>query len=272
MFLMSRALPILIAAALAACAAAPSAPARAPLPAQTGPAPGYPKLAYKIVEVQRPYIALTFDDGPSATETPRLLDMLARRKIHATFFVVGRNVVKKPEIVRREVAEGHEIGNHSWSHARFTELPWSGVRQELLKTHQAVIAATGVAPRLLRPPFGKVAFTEEQEARVYREFGYKTIYWFADPYDWKEPGSKIVAQRILSLVRPGAIILAHDIHKGTVDAMPEVLDRLLAQGYKFVTVSELIALEKAEPTVSGSVRPGPMNRPNYPSRAPRRGY
>ncbi len=122
------------------------------------------------------------------------------------------------------------------------------------KTQDAIIAATGYRPILFRPPYG--ALTPSQKLWIAREFGFKIILWDVDPLDWKRPGPSIVAQRIIAATRPGSIILSHDIHSQTVDAMPEVFDTLLAKGYKFVTVSELIAMDKG-PVVKAKKTPSP---------------
>lgn len=210
--------------------------------ATAGPFKPGAKLTYSSVHVDGPYIALTFDDGPHVTNTPRLLDMLAQRHIHVTFFVVGECAHKYPDLLKRELAEGHEIGNHSWSHPVLSKMSDEKVKAELQKTQDAIVQATGYTPKLFRPPYG--AITERQKKWINEQFGYKCILWAVDPFDWKRPGPAVVAHRIISETRPGAIILSHDIHKGTIDAMTEVLDTLQAKGYKFVTVSELLALEK----------------------------
>jgi len=229
-------------------------------PKTSGPAASpHPKIVWNRVHVEAPYIALTFDDGPSAANTPRLLEMLAARKIKATFFVVGRCVQEHPEVLKRTVAEGHEIGNHSWSHPKLSSMSDAAVHAEIKKTHDAVLAAAGVAPKSFRPPYG--AFTERQQRWAFQEFGYPTILWTVDPFDWKKPGPKVVAQRILSETKPGAIILVHDIHKQTVDAIPEVLDGLLAKGFKFVTVSELLAMDQPKPKAT------PAPAPESPAKA-----
>ena len=200
------------------------------------------KISYSSVNVDGPYIALTFDDGPHKTNTPRLLQMLAERHIHVTFFVVGECANDYPDLLKRELAEGHEIGNHSWSHPVLSKMSDEKVRAELQKTQDAITQATGYTPKLMRPPYG--AITERQKKWINDQFGYKCILWAVDPLDWKRPGSSVVAHRIISETHPGSIILAHDIHSGTIDAVPEILDTLLAKGYKFVTVSELLAMEK----------------------------
>ncbi len=187
-----------------------------------------------------PYIAMTYDDGPHPRNTPRLLDMLRKRNIKATFYVIGRSVNMYPHIVRRIVAEGHEIGNHTWSHPKLTALSDSQVRLELSKTRDAIVAASGVKPRTMRPPYG--ALRQSQRAWIFKEFGYPTILWNVDPEDWRRPGVSVVTSRIVNRTRNGSIVLAHDLHKPTVDAMPATLDGLLRRGFKFVTVSQLLAL------------------------------
>lgn len=184
-------------------------------------------------------IALTFDDGPNPAHTPRLLDMLRRRNVKATFYVVGRSAASHPEIIRRIVSEGHEIGNHTWTHPNLKKLSDDGVRRELDKTRDAIVSACGVQPRTMRPPYG--AMYQTQREWVYREYGYPTVLWDVDPLDWKKPGSSVVAQRLIRGTRNGSILLVHDLHGSSVDAMPQTIDALLRKGYQFVTVSQLIA-------------------------------
>jgi peptidoglycan-N-acetylglucosamine deacetylase len=201
---------------------------------------------YAQARVDQPYIAMTFDDGPSAENTPRLLEMLKQRNIKATFFLIGQNVVSNPDLVRRILAEGHEIGNHSWTHPQLSKLSDDRVTAEITQTQDAIKDASGFTPTLLRPPYG--AITPRQREWIENRFGLNIILWSVDPFDWKRPGASVITQRILSQTRPGAIILSHDIHKQTVDAMPATLDALIAKGYKFATVSQLIAMNKPKPT------------------------
>ena len=203
-----------------------------------------PPLSHSSATVDGLYIALTFDDGPAKNTTPRLLDMLAKRKIKATFFVLGENVEKNPDILKRIIANGHEVGNHSWSHLNFAQKP-SVVRDQLQRTQDIIFQIAGIKPKVMRPPYG--AITEHQKKWVTDQFGLKVILWEVDPLDWKKPGASVIARRILAETRPGAIILVHDIHAQTIDAMPEALDGLLAKGYKFVTVSELLAMDNPAP-------------------------
>ena len=206
--------------------------------------PSYRK--YSSVHVDGPYIAMTFDDGPSPTLTPHLLDILKEKGVKATFFVIGQNVVHSPEIVARAAAEGHEIGNHSWSHPMLTKLSEERVQEEVQKTSSAIAEATGKKPTLLRPPYG--AINHRIGKMIEEKDGLTIILWSVDPLDWKSPGANVVAQRLIAGAKPGAITLSHDIKPGTIQAMPEVIDALKAKGYKFVTVSELIALESKAPT------------------------
>ncbi|TMP92930.1 MAG: polysaccharide deacetylase family protein [Verrucomicrobia bacterium] len=208
-------------------------------------APGESNITFNSVHVAGPYIAMTFDDGPSATLTPKLLDLLAAHHIKATFFVIGENVAEHREIVERAAREGHEIANHSWSHPNFGKMSDEGVRRQLTRTDDAIKNATGVRPTLLRPPYGSI--TARQKRWIHDEFGYQIILWDVDPYDWKRPGPSVVCNRILKETRPGSIVLSHDIHPGTIEAMPSTFDQLQAKGFKFVTVSELTRMLVSQP-------------------------
>ena len=242
-----------------------ASPAPAPAPSATPAAgtvtlttpPITARITYSHVNVDGPYIAMTFDDGPSGPLTPKLLDLAAKKHIKLTFFLIGENAARYPQLVQRELAEGHEVGNHSYTHPDLAKMSDDAVRSQIQKTQDAIISASGYKPVLLRPPYG--AMTPRQRIWISHEFGVKIILWEVDPLDWKNPGPDVVAERIISAARPGDIILSHDIHSGTVDAMPEVFDTLLAKGYKFVTVSELIAMDKgpAKPkTASAAPNPG----------------
>ena len=211
------------------------------------------KITFTDVNVDGPYIAMTFDDGPHATNTPKLLEMAAKRHIKLTFFVLGECVEQNPAVLQREVAEGHEIGNHSWSHPNLAKLSDEAVRSQLQRTQDIIVKTTGVKPKLMRPPYGEL--TKRQRIWVNHDFGYKVILWDVDPLDWKRPGPNVVARRIIAGARPGSIILSHDIHPPTIEAMPQVFDALLAKGFKFVTVSELLAMDK------GGERPEVVNHP-----------
>jgi peptidoglycan/xylan/chitin deacetylase (PgdA/CDA1 family) len=227
---------------------------------ETRAAPEESSITFNSIHVDGPYIAMTFDDGPSATLTPKLLDLLAAHHIKATFFVIGQNVAEHPEIVARAAREGHEIGNHSWSHPNFGKMSDESVRRQLRQTDDAIKSATGKRPALMRPPYGSI--TAREKRWIHDEFGYDIILWDVDPYDWKRPGPAIVRNRILNETRPGSIVLSHDIHPGTIEAMPSTFDALEAKGYKFVTVSELIRMAVPE-TPHPSLSP----RGNIPANA-----
>ena len=186
-----------------------------------------------------PYIALTFDDGPHPTLTPRLLDILKSHNVKATFYVTGQNVARYPGITRRIVAEGHEIGNHTWGHPNLTKLSDAAVRSELDRTNTAIVNAVGVKPRTFRPPYA--AMTSRQRAWVNAEYGYPIVFWNVDPRDWKDRNANLVTSRLLSGTRKGSILLLHDIHATSVSAVPQTINGLISKGYQFVTVSQLLS-------------------------------
>ena len=214
-----------------------------PNASQSHAGPSNGRISFSSCTVEGKEIAITFDDGPHKTNTPQLLDTLKQRGVRATFFVVGQNAAEYPDILKRIVAEGHELANHSYTHPVLASMSQSAVHEQLEKTHQAVLSATGVSMKLLRPPYG--AFSEPQRRTANGEFGYKTILWNVDPLDWKHRDAARVQTEILSHTQAGSIVLAHDIHKSTVDAMPDTLDKLTEKGFKFVTVSELLALDRS---------------------------
>jgi len=254
--------PFLAFFGIVSLAMAEDTPGASPSPSPT-PAPspeastGASKPAtWFSINVDGPYIAMTFDDGPSPETTPRLLDILKQRNIKATFFMIGQNAERNPAIVKRILAEGHEIGNHSWTHPQLSKLSDDRVTEEINKTQNAIKDASGYTPVLMRPPYG--AITARQKDWIEKQFGLSVIIWSVDPFDWKRPGASVIEQRILAGARPGAIVLSHDIHKQTVDAMPATLDALAAKGFKFVTVSQLIAMNKPK----SSATPSPQSRPS----------
>jgi peptidoglycan-N-acetylglucosamine deacetylase len=202
--------------------------------------PKEPAISFNSVHVDGPYIAMTFDDGPSAALTPKLLDILAAHHIKVTFFVLGEMVAEHPEILARAAREGHEIASHSWSHPNFAKMSQENIRSQLQRTDDQIKSATGKRPTLFRPPYGSI--TEREKRWIHDEFGYDIILWDVDPLDWKRPGPAVVRSRILKETRPGSIVLSHDIHPGTIEAMPSTFDELEAKGFKFVTVSELLGM------------------------------
>lgn len=242
--------------------------------AKTPAPPKEPPITFNSVHVEGPYIAMTFDDGPSATLTPKLLDILAAHHMKVTFFVLGEMVAEHPEILARAAREGHEIASHSWSHPNLAKMSQEAVRSQLQRTDDEIKNAIGKRPTLFRPPYGSI--TERQKRWIHDEFGYNIILWDVDPLDWKRPGPAVVRNRILKETRPGSIVLSHDIHPGTIEAMPSTFDQLEAKGFKFVTVSELLAMAtpvtphpKASPVEKTTAKPSPTIGPSVaPTLAP----
>ncbi|MDP9865569.1 MULTISPECIES: polysaccharide deacetylase family protein [Streptosporangium] len=230
---------------------AAAAPATPPPPVDPGALaaklaaiqPQWPRSRYPVPPGKRHIdcgrikcVALTYDDGPGE-HTGQLLDILAGRGVRATFFVIGRMVAEGdgPHNLRRMVTEGHEIGNHTWSHAQLTALSEAGIRGELSRTQGVVHHVTGRWMTLMRPPYGA---TGKRVAAVARDRGLAQILWDVDTKDWRDRDSLIVTRRA-STAPPGSVVLMHDIHPTTIEAAPHVLDQLAARGYTFVTVSEL---------------------------------
>jgi len=185
-----------------------------------------------------PYIALTFDDGPHPVHTPKLLNTLKSHNVKATFYVTGQNASRYPSIIRRIVNEGHEIGNHTYTHPNLTKLSDAAVRSQLDKSVSAIVSAAGVKPRTFRPPYG--ALTSRQRSWINSQYGYPIIFWSVDPKDWKDRNSSLVTSRLLNGTKKGGILLLHDIHATSVQAVPQTINGLLSKGYKFVTVSQLL--------------------------------
>lgn len=179
-------------------------------------------------------IALTFDDGPRATTTPQVLDILKKYNVKATFFVLGQNVPENQELLKRIVAEGHEVASHTWDHANLVTLSPEQVKQEMDKTQEVIKNVTGQAPTMMRPPYGAV------NPSVMSIMQLPVIYWSVDSKDWQSRNPVAILNEIKACTYPGSIILMHDIHQPTVDSLTAVLDYLLGQGYQPVTVSDLL--------------------------------
>jgi peptidoglycan/xylan/chitin deacetylase (PgdA/CDA1 family) len=202
-------------------------------------------------------VALTFDDGPNPPYTDRILDVLKREHVHATFFVVGRAVAAYPATVRRIVRAGDVLGNHTWDHPHLILESRSAVRTELLRTDAAIVRATGHHTDLMRPPFGGRDFLVIAEAHA---LGYRVVMWSVPlPRDWEQPGDATIARRVIDNVADGSIIVLHDGNRGVlcgrdphtlardcdrsqeVAATREIVETLRARGYRFVTIPQLIS-------------------------------
>ncbi|WP_406414341.1 polysaccharide deacetylase family protein [Streptomyces halstedii] len=189
-------------------------------------------------------IALTFDAGPGE-DTPHLLDVLKEKKVPATFFLLGKNhVLKHPDTVRRIEAEGHEVANHTWSHEILTDKKPDEIRAELEKTQEAIAEITGKKPRLMRPPQGR---TDDTVSGISKELGLSQILWSTTAKDYSTNDSALIRKRTLDQADRDGIILLHDIYKGTVPAVPGIIDALRKDGYTFVTVPQLMAPAEPEP-------------------------
>ena len=190
-----------------------------------------------------PRVALTFDDGPAAN-TNRLLDTLAQYDAKASFFTVGSSIDANPAPVARALNEGHAVGNHTYNHPDLTTLGADGIRSELQRGNQAIAAATGgYTPNLLRPPYGS---TNQTVNNIAAEFGLANMMWSVDTRDWEHRDSSLVCNRAVTNAYDGAVILMHDLHASTVDAVPCILDSLSSQGYEFVTADQIF----------GGIQPG----------------
>jgi peptidoglycan/xylan/chitin deacetylase (PgdA/CDA1 family) len=180
-------------------------------------------------------VAITFDDGPGR-QTSELLGMLARYDARATWFALGEVVTDSPSTLAQIARAGHEVGNHSWSHPELTRLRTSSIESQIERTTRTIDAATGQEPSLVRPPYGSISGRVD---RVLGRLGSPVILWDVDSLDWKSLNSSRVYSRVMRQVRPGSIVLLHDIHPSTVAAVPRILRALAARGYAFVTVSDL---------------------------------
>lgn len=188
-------------------------------------------------------IALTFDGNPGEP-TDRLMDLLKEYKASSTFFLEGRRIHEFPDVVRRIAREGHEIGDHTWTHAVLTDVSDAQIRDELRRTARAISRITGSEPTLMRPPQGR---TDNRVSKVSKELGMAQVLWTVTAKDYETNDTTLISKRVLAGAGRDGIILLHPLHKGTVPAMPSILKTLSKQGYTFVTVSQLLAPAKAEP-------------------------
>ena len=180
------------------------------------------------------YIALTFDDGPSRKYTPILLDGLKERGVHATFFLMGKNIEGEEDIVKRMSEEGHLIGNHSYEHIQLTKAGAKAVCEAVEHTQEQIEAITGKRPEYIRPPYGD--WNEELE----EEIGMTPVLWSLDSLDWKLKDTGKIIRQVLKDVKDGDIILLHDIFPSSVEAALELIDILQKEVYVFVTADELL--------------------------------
>jgi peptidoglycan/xylan/chitin deacetylase (PgdA/CDA1 family) len=200
------------------------------------------------VEISRPLVALTFDDGPREPFTSDVLDVLRDQGIRATFFLVGENARRYPELVRRIQHEGHAIGNHSWSHRSFSDLSPAGIRDEIERTDRLLRSITGERPWLLRPPYGSAPASLVGGRGVAAATRHLVVNWSVDVRDWSTRSPLRVAVGALRAVGPGSIVLLHDgggERAHTVTATRWMVGHLAREGYELVTLPELLRASAA---------------------------
>lgn len=196
------------------------------------------------------YIALTFDDGPRRGTTDVLLDGLKDRGASATFFLVGEEIEANQDLVKRMQAEGHQVGNHTWSHVRLAEASSDKISEEIGKTEIALETLLGGSGYWLRPPYGLITEGTEDQIAV------PMVKWSVDPRDWESRNTEKVVEAVLQNAKPNSIILLHDIYPTSVAAALRIVDTLQAEGYWFVTVEELLALNGITPQAGTMYRSG----------------
>lgn len=213
------------------------------LPLITTPCIGFAATAravYRRVVTEDKVVALTFDDGPHPRYTPLILDILAEYDAKATFFVIGKNMELYGEAARRAAREGHEIGNHTYAHPALSGISDADFEREILKNEALIEEYTGKLPSVFRPPEGYCTTAVE---RIVTRNGGTVILWNVDTKDWAGCPSEDIVKNVMKNTVPGSIILFHDYvgaKNTTIDALKEILPRLSAAGYRFVTVTELI--------------------------------
>lgn len=206
-----------------------------------------------------PMVALTFDDGPGPY-TERLLDFLKEHQVKATFFVIGKQASRYPNVLKRMEAEGHTIGNHSYSHANLNNLTADGINAEIEQCNQLIRQAVGHDAVVLRTPGGASNQTVRSCAA---EAGLPIIYWSVDTRDWSSRNKDKILEVAFGKqgIRDGSIVLMHDIYEPTVEAAEKMIERLIAENYRFVTVPELLAVRR------DGAAPGEVYLNGYPARA-----
>lgn len=196
---------------------------------------------------RRPYVCITFDDGPDPKHTPGILDILREKNVRATFFCVGKNVEKYPQVARRIVAEGHDIGNHTYNHKELVTSTRKTIIKELSKTDEAIRLATGIRTVLFRPPRG---IYSQVTRELVVDMGYRIILWSVSSVDWRRTSPNWILNRIRRYARMGSIILFHDggalvrreggVRVNTVKALPMVIDYLRSEDLEIIPISALL--------------------------------
>lgn len=196
------------------------------------------KVLAKIMrgDPRQKILALTFDDGPHPQYTPRLLEILDKEQVKATFFVIGKMVERNPDLARAIVAGGHTLGNHTFSHVTLTKIPLLDIATEYQANNDVVQRVTGVKMRFCRPPGGDY---DSHVIDAANALGLTTVLWTDDPGDYAQPGDPVVLKRTLSRLSNGGIILLHDGVEQTLDVLPKIIASARARGFRFVSLDEL---------------------------------
>ena len=194
------------------------------------------------------YVALTFDDGPRPGSTERLLAGLRDRGARATFFLIGEQVQIYPELVQMIGAEGHQVGNHTWGHVSLQGLDTAKSLAEVKRTDALLQKILGPGAYWVRPPYGRV------DKSVLQQLSVPVIKWSVDPRDWESRNTQAVVDAVMETVTDGSIILLHDIYETSVEAALELIDLLEPQGYRFVTVEQLLRIKGIEPQAGTAYR------------------
>jgi peptidoglycan/xylan/chitin deacetylase (PgdA/CDA1 family) len=183
-------------------------------------------------------VALTFDDGPTPGVTDRILDELKQRKLRATFFMIGNVIAAAPDLARRVLAEGHDVGNHTLTHPKLTTLPDQQVEAEIQKTQDIIGEVLHHRAVWFRPPYGAL---RQNQVGPLQKAGLRVVLWNVDPGDWAQPGEDKIIRIVLAESRPGSIILCHDKYPQTANSVGPILDGLLERALVPTTLSALLA-------------------------------
>lgn len=189
--------------------------------------------SYEENQEERRVVALTFDDGPHPVITPKVLEVLKEKKVKATFFVIGEQAEIYPDVLKRLSEQGHEIGNHTYSHVSLCAISEQTAYEEVAKASQVIEEIIGKEVSLLRPPYGK--YNKQLDLSKYLNVG-----WNVDTLDWTKASVDAILTRVKKQVKPGAIILMHDQYENTAISLPYIIDWLIEEGYEIVSIEEML--------------------------------
>ena len=228
-------------------------------PAAVGTAATQRELPIYCVQRDQKMLSISFDAAWGNEDTQQLIDILAKYQVRATFFVVGDWVEKYPESVKALHDAGHEVMNHSDSHAHLPQLSAEEIAADLNACNDKIEAVTGVRPTLVRPPYGDY---DDNSIRTIRAMGMEPVQWDVDSLDWKDLSAPEITKRVVSRVKPGSIVLFHNAALHTPEALPGILETLLQEGYTFVPISELLL--QGEYSINHEGRQCPAEAPASP--------